>query len=118
MGGRRGDGAADRMAGHSEVDNGAVAAGGDLVHLGEFLIGGGKADLQALGFASPAFALGFADAGGQVVADLGQPWLLGGVGPQQRAADVPLTELTDARIGYRYGSTDCDRRASSTLSES
>src|SRR6266568_4612486 len=31
---------------------------------------------------------------------------------------VPLTELTDARIGYRCGSTDCDRRASSALSES
>jgi len=31
---------------------------------------------------------------------------------------VPLTELTDARIGYRYGSTDCDRRAFSALSES
>ena len=31
---------------------------------------------------------------------------------------VPLTELTDARIGYRYGSTDYGRRASSALSES
>ena len=31
---------------------------------------------------------------------------------------LPLTELTDARIGCRYGSTDCDRRASSALSES
>jgi hypothetical protein len=31
---------------------------------------------------------------------------------------VPLTELTDARIGYGYGSTDCDRRAFSALSES
>jgi hypothetical protein len=31
---------------------------------------------------------------------------------------VPLTELTDARIGYRYGSTDCGRRASSALSVS
>jgi hypothetical protein len=30
---------------------------------------------------------------------------------------APLTELADARIGYRYGSTDCDRGASSALSE-
>ena len=30
---------------------------------------------------------------------------------------VPLTELTDARIGYRFGSTDCDRGACSALSE-
>ena len=96
------------MAGHSEVDHGAAAVSSDLVHLGEFLAGGGEADLQALGFAGPAFALGFADAGDQVVADLGQPWPLGGVGPQQRAADVPLTELTGARVGYRSSSTDCD----------
>ncbi len=70
------------MAGHSEVDHGGAAAGGDLVHLGEFVAGGGEADLQALGVAGPAFALGFADAGDQVAADLGQPWPLGGVGPR------------------------------------
>ena len=75
------------MAGHSEVGHGGAAAGGDLVRLGEFLFGGGEADLQAFGFAGPAFALGFADAGDQVVADLGQPRPLGGVGAQQRAAD-------------------------------
>ena len=82
------------MAGHSEVDHGGAVAGGDLVHLGEFLVGGGEADLQAPGFAGPVFTLGFADAGDQVAADLGQPWPLGGVRPQQRAADAPLTELT------------------------
>jgi hypothetical protein len=82
------------MAGHSEVGHGGAAAGGDLVHLGEFLFGGGEADLQAFGFAGPAFTLGFADAGDQVAADPGQPWPLGGVGAQQRAADAPLTELT------------------------
>ena len=73
MGGRRGDDAADggRMAGHSEVGHGGAAAGGDLVHLGEFVAGGGEADLQPLGFAGPVFVLGFADAGDQVVADLG-----------------------------------------------
>ena len=79
------------MAGHSQVDDGGLAAGSDLVHLGEFLVGGGEADLQALGFAGPAFAMGFADAGGQVVADLGQSWPLGGVGAQQRAGTVILT---------------------------
>jgi hypothetical protein len=31
---------------------------------------------------------------------------------------VPLTELTDARIGYRCSSTDCDRTASSARSGS
>jgi hypothetical protein len=76
------------------VDDGGAAAGGDLVHLGEFVAGGGEADLQALGVAGPAFALGFADAGDQVVADFGQPGPLGGVWPVQGAAQVPLTELT------------------------
>ena len=88
--------------------NDGAAAGADLVHLGKFLAGGGEADLQAHGLAGPVFAVGFGDAGDQVVADLGQPGPLGGVGPQQRAADVPLTELTGARVGYRSSSTDCD----------
>lgn len=70
------------MAGHSQVSDGGPAAGSDLVHLAEFLLGGGEADLQAVGLAGPAFALGFGDAGGQVVADLGQPWPLGGVGTE------------------------------------
>ena len=82
------------VAGHAQVDDGGAAAGSDLVHLGEFLAGGGEADLQALGFAGPAFTLGFADAGGQVAADFGQPWPLGGVGAQQRAADAGFSELT------------------------
>jgi hypothetical protein len=79
------------VTGHSQVDGGCPAAGGDLIHLGELVAGGGEADPQARGFAGPAFALGFADAGGQVVADLRQPWPLRGVGPQQRAADACLT---------------------------
>jgi hypothetical protein len=66
------------VAGHSQVDDGGLAAGSDLVHLGEFLLGGGEADLQVLGFAGPAFAACFADAGDQVVADLGQPRPLDG----------------------------------------
>ena len=64
--GREGDGGGDCAAdggggaGHSEVGHGA-AAGGDLVHLGEFVGGGGEADLQPLGFAGPAFPPGLAE---------------------------------------------------------
>jgi transposase-like protein len=36
----------------------------------------------------PAFAFGLCDEGGQVVADLGNAWPLGGVGPEHGAADV------------------------------
>ena len=91
------------MAGHSEVDRGGAVAGGDLVHLGEFVVGGGEADLQALGFAGPAFALGLAGAGDQVVADLGQPWPLGGVGPQQRAADAGVLVDAGGGVGAAAG---------------
>jgi hypothetical protein len=113
-----GDGAASDVgeAGHAEVGGGASP--GEIIELGEFLPGGGEADLQTLGFAGPAFMVGFVDAGLEVVAQVGQPRSLGRVGPQERAPDVPLTELTDARIGYRYGSAGCDRGASSALSES
>jgi hypothetical protein len=44
---------------------------GELIELGEFLPGGGEADLQALGLAEPAFALGFVDAGLEVVTQAG-----------------------------------------------
>jgi hypothetical protein len=64
-GDRSGDGAADGggVAGHSQVDDGGAAAGSDLVHLVEFLPGGGEADFQALGVAGPALAAGLGDAG-------------------------------------------------------
>jgi hypothetical protein len=75
-------------------------------------------NLEAFDFAGPSFAAGFFDPGQQVLADIEEALALGWVGAQQRAAQVPLTELTDARIGCRYGSADCDRRASSALSES
>ena len=76
-----GDGAAGDAgeAGHAEVDGGAPP--GEIVELGELVPGGGEADLQALGFAEPAFALGFADAGLEVVAQAGQPGPLGRVRP-------------------------------------
>jgi hypothetical protein len=68
LAGRGDDGAAGKVgeAGHAEVNGGAPP--GELVELGEFLPGGGEADLQALGLAEPAFALGFVDAGLEVAA--------------------------------------------------
>jgi hypothetical protein len=45
-------------------------AGGGGVGLGDFAGDGGEADLESLGFAGPAFAFGFGDAGVEVVADL------------------------------------------------
>ncbi|MDP4510948.1 hypothetical protein [Nonomuraea turcica] len=53
------------------------AAGREVVELGEFLSCAGKADLQPLDLAEPAFSLGLGDVGDQVVADLGQPCPLG-----------------------------------------
>jgi hypothetical protein len=62
--------------------DGAVAAGGDLVHLGELRAGAGEADLQALGFAEPALGFGFGDSGDEVVADLFEAGPGGRVGAQ------------------------------------
>jgi hypothetical protein len=58
-------------------------AAGQLVQLGELVVRRAEADLEAVGFAGPAFAFGFGDAGGQVVADLLEPAALGGVRPQE-----------------------------------
>ena len=54
----------------------------------------GETDAESFGFADPAFAFGFGDAGGQVVADVDQALPLVGVDSQQWAAEAPLTELT------------------------
>jgi hypothetical protein len=93
MGGWGGDGAACDVGegGHAEL-GAAVAAGGDLVHLGELVPGAGQADLQSFGLAEPAGRFGLGDAGGQVAADLGEAGPLGGVRAQQRAAQAGLTE--------------------------
>ena len=40
------------------------------VGLGQFVLGAGQADLESFDLAGPAFALGFGDAGVEVVADL------------------------------------------------
>jgi hypothetical protein len=53
------------------------------VILGEFLFGTGEADLESFGFAGPAFAFGFGDAGQEIVADLFEAWPLGGVDPEE-----------------------------------
>ena len=67
--------------------------GGAAGQLGELLARPVEADLEALGFASPAFAFGFADAGGQVVADAFQPPPLSWVDAKEWAPDTALTEL-------------------------
>jgi hypothetical protein len=69
-----------------------------LVHLGELGPGAGQADFQSFGFAEPAVAFGFGDAGGQVVADLDQARALGGVGAQQRAPQTALTGMILTRL--------------------
>ena len=74
--------------------DGLGAAGGGLVGLGEFLVCPGEADLESFGFAGPAFAFGFGDAGVEVVADLLQSVPLGGVDAQEWAADAGV--LVDA----------------------
>src|SRR6266516_3264443 len=76
--------------GHAEV-GGAVGA---VVDLGELVFGAGEADFEAFGFAEPAFAFGFGDAGKEVVADLGDAGPLGGVWPVQGAAQAGV--LVDA----------------------
>ena len=70
--------------------HGFGAAGVDLVHLGEFGIGAGEADLEALGLAVPAVGFGFGDAGDEVVADLFEARPGGGIGSQQRAAQTAV----------------------------
>ena len=70
---------------YAQVHRG-VAAGGDLVHLGEFVAGAGEAHFQALDRAEPTVRFGFGDAVQRIVADLGEAAAFVGVGSQQRAA--------------------------------
>src|SRR4029077_7706711 len=76
-------------AGDAELD-GCGAAGADLVHLDEFGVRAGEADLETLGLAVPAVGFGFSDAGEQVVADLFEGRRGGGIGSQQRAAQTAV----------------------------
>jgi integrase len=108
-----GRGAAGDLAegGDPEADHAGPA--GPFVEFGELALGGGEADAQALGFAQPALLLGFGDAGGQVVADLGQAGPLGWVCAQEGASDAPLTEPTERPSGLLPRSTDSDSATSS-----
>src|SRR5260370_35936483 len=84
----RGGGAAEGRHAESDRAGGACAP----VDLGEFVFGAGAADLESFGFAEPAFAVGFGDAGGEVVGDLGDAVPLGGVGPVSGAIEWRLTQ--------------------------
>jgi hypothetical protein len=67
---------------------------GAAVDLGELVLGAGEADFEAFGFAEPAFAFGFGDAGDAGDADFGDAGPLVGVGPVQGAAQAGV--LVDA----------------------
>jgi hypothetical protein len=58
-----------------------------------FVVGADEADLESFGLAEPAFAVGFGDAGGEVVADLGDAVALSGVWPVHGAPQAALTEM-------------------------
>jgi hypothetical protein len=74
---------------HAKVDGGGVAgAPGELGELDELAVGAGEADLEAFDLAEPALALGFGDAGGEVVADLLQARSLRWVWSQERTSDT------------------------------
>jgi hypothetical protein len=77
---------------------GGGGGAGAAADLGELVFGAGEADLEAFGFAEPAFAFGFGDAGDEIVADLGDAGPLGGVWPVQGAAQAGLTEMILSRI--------------------
>ncbi len=89
MGGGVGDGTAGDVGEGGQAELGAaVAAGGDLIHLGELVPGAGQADLQPFGLAEPAGRFSLGDTGGQIAADLQEAVALGGIGAQQRAAQA------------------------------
>ena len=70
-----------------------AAAGDEPVDLGELGFRGCEADFEALGFAEPAFPLGFGDPGGQVAADVREPLPLARLDAEERAPDTALTEM-------------------------
>ena len=84
--------------GDAKIDSGR-AAGGDLVHLSEFVVGAGEADFQSFGLAEPAVRFGFGDAVQEVVADLGQAAAFGGVRPEQWATQAAVLVDTGGRVG-------------------
>ena len=77
---------------HSQIDGGS-AAGGDVVHLGELVFGGGQVGFTAFGLAELTAVLGFFDAHREVQDDLGEVGFLGGIGAKERASQTRLTEM-------------------------
>jgi hypothetical protein len=78
------------VGGDAEADRFGAACCG-RVGLGDFVVGGGEADFESFGFAGPAFAFGFGDAGLEVVADVLEAVALGGVDAKHGAADAALS---------------------------
>ncbi|MFD7020531.1 hypothetical protein [Streptomyces sp. NPDC059928] len=66
---------------HAEADDGSAGCFG--VELRQLALRPGKADLQALDLAEPAFPFGLSDAGQEVVADVGEPCPLGRIRPKE-----------------------------------
>jgi len=110
--GGEGGGGDVAVGGDAEVDV-LGSAGGGGVGLGDFAGGGGEADFESFGFAGPAFAFGFGDAGVEVVADVLQAVALGGVDSEEGASDAPLTELTTIFLqlmaDFRLSTLACPR---------
>src|SRR6476659_2094114 len=109
---RVGGGAAGGVGevGDAELDR-VGAAGGDLLHLGEFGVGASEADLQALGLAVPAVGFGFGDAGDEVVADLFEAGPGGGVGTQQWATETTVFVDAGGVVGAAAVTTATLRRS-------
>ena len=78
----------------AELDGLSGSGAGDLIDLGELVVGAGQADLESFDLAEPAFALGFGDAGGAGWRGSRRGGVSGRVGAQERASQAPLTELT------------------------
>ena len=76
---------------HPEVCRGAL-------HLGELLLGCGKAGAQSFDFAEPTIVGGLGDPLFQTVDDALEPFVLVGVGAEHRAADAGMLVLTAASI--------------------
>src|ERR1017187_4705950 len=76
---------------HSQVDGGS-AAGGDVVHLGELVFGGGQVCFAAFGLAELAEVVGFFDADREVQDDLGEAGFLGGIRAKEGASQASRSE--------------------------
>src|ERR1022692_38827 len=74
---------------HSQVDGGS-AAGGDVVHLGELVFGGGQVCFAAFGLAELPAVLGFFDSHCEVQDDLGKVDFLGGIRAKEGASQASV----------------------------